>query len=105
MTTLIVINLLLGFFDNKLFFDADYIKYLKYKNSIIETKYTFPGMKYEFFKRLPKDEQKIKNHSFLVNESKRIYPYDYPILRNSVYPIGTSIHDELPMNIKAYKKR
>ena len=74
MTSIIVINLLLGFFDNKLFFDEDYIKFLKYKNSIIEIKYVIPEIKYEFYKRISTIEKQGKINLFIMEKPTPIYP-------------------------------
>ena len=66
MITIIVINLLLGFFDNRLFFDADYIKYLRNKNSSTKVEYIIPQMKFQFFERFSKEEKKEKTSLFIM---------------------------------------
>jgi hypothetical protein len=68
MITIIVINLLLGFFDNRLFFDADYIKYLRNKNSNTKVEYIIPQMKFQFFERFSKEEKKEKTSLFIMEK-------------------------------------
>jgi len=75
MTTIIVINLLLSFFDNRLFFDSDYIKFLKYKNSIIKTDFVIPQMKYEFYKRVSKIQKQEKINLFTMEKPEVRYIY------------------------------
>ncbi len=76
MITLTVINLLLSFFDNKLFFDEDYIKFLKYKNSTIKTEIVKPMVNLEFYKRFQKEEKKDKINlfTFTLEKTKPILP-------------------------------
>jgi hypothetical protein len=63
MFSILIINLLLGHFDNKLFFDEEYIKFLKYKNSFIQIKHKTIEPNYKFYKRTTpeyKEDNKIK---------------------------------------------
>jgi hypothetical protein len=49
------------FFDNRLFFDDELIKFLKYKNSAITTEIEYPTLDYTFFKRIePKPIQAVR---------------------------------------------
>jgi hypothetical protein len=91
MTSIIVINLLLGFFDIRLFFDEDYIKFLKYKNSIIKIECVIPEMKYEFYKRVSKEEKKEKIYLFTMEKPKPIYP-KRQIEMNKMYGHGSIIN-------------
>jgi hypothetical protein len=63
MFSILIINLLLGHFDNKLFFDEEYIKFLKNKNSFIQIKHKTIEPNYKFYKRITpeyKEDNKIK---------------------------------------------
>ena len=52
-------------FDNRLFFDDELIKFLKYKNSIISTETNYPTLNYTFFKRIqPKLAQETRPKLF-----------------------------------------
>ena len=54
-------------FDNRLFFDDEFIKFLKYKNSIVSTKTNYP-LDYTFFKRIqPKLVQETRTKLFSID--------------------------------------
>ena len=55
-------------FDNRLFFDDELIKFLKYKNSIISTETNYPTLNYTFFKRIqPKLAQETRPKLFSID--------------------------------------
>ena len=76
MFSILIINLLLEHFDNKLFFDEEYIKFLKYKNSFIQIKHQTIEPNYKFYKRITpeyKEDNKIKLLNYnLMKISERL---------------------------------
>ncbi len=99
MITLTVINLLLGFFDNKLFFDEDYIKFLKYKNSIIKTEIVKPIVNFEFYKRLHKEEKKDKINLFTFTLEK-----PKPFIPSTQFE-SNSVHGKNVINLNGINRK
>ena len=63
MFSILIINLLLGHFDNKLFFDEEYIKFLKNKNSFIQIKHKTIEPDYKFYKRITPEHKEHNNNT------------------------------------------
>ena len=70
MKSILVINLMLSFFDNRFFFDEEYVKFLKYKNSIISIEYKIPETKFVFLSKT--EENKTEHKYILFNNLKPI---------------------------------
>jgi hypothetical protein len=93
MFSILIINLLLGHFDNKLFFDEEYIKFLKYKNSFIQIKHQTIEPNYKFYKRIT-PEYKVDNKIKLFEITPKVSIFakrDYVNIKNKIYNIKAKV--------------